>query len=336
MLDPLTLDQLRVLIAVAETGSFSAAARHLGRVQSAVSQSVQSLETTLGTSLFDREGRVPQLNEAGRVILRDARNLIRSAEALKARAESIASDVEPELTLAVDALFPNQVLTASIKALTEVFPELPVTVYTEAVGGAEQRLRDGTAKLGLYVPYAGISDDRETEFLVNIPLVPVVAASHRLASVEGPLSRAMLEHEVQLVLMDRSPISNGISGGIISFRTWRFADLATRLDFLLAGFGWCNMPSHLVADHILEGRLKVLDIEGQSSRLVDIHVVHERGRVPGRAGRWLIEDLRERVKSCREPAARMQELVERALGPKAPLALAAGAVDWHGRVGESL
>jgi DNA-binding transcriptional LysR family regulator len=44
MLDPLTLDQLRILIAVAETGSFSAAARRLGRVQSAVSQSIQWLE----------------------------------------------------------------------------------------------------------------------------------------------------------------------------------------------------------------------------------------------------------------------------------------------------
>ena len=49
MLDRLTLDQMRVLVAVVETGSFSAAARRLGRVQSAISQSVQSLEAALGT-----------------------------------------------------------------------------------------------------------------------------------------------------------------------------------------------------------------------------------------------------------------------------------------------
>ena len=63
MLDRLTLDQLRALIAVAETGSFSAAARRLGRVQSAVSQSIQSLEETLGIELFDREAKTPKLNE---------------------------------------------------------------------------------------------------------------------------------------------------------------------------------------------------------------------------------------------------------------------------------
>ena len=56
MLDPLTLDQLRVLVAVADTGSFSAAARRLQRVQSAVSQSIQTLESTLRLTLFDRDG----------------------------------------------------------------------------------------------------------------------------------------------------------------------------------------------------------------------------------------------------------------------------------------
>ena len=68
MLDRLTLDQLRMLIAVAETGSFSAAARRLGRVQSAVSQSVQALEATLGLALFDRGERTPKLSDAGRAL----------------------------------------------------------------------------------------------------------------------------------------------------------------------------------------------------------------------------------------------------------------------------
>ena len=163
MLDPLTLDQMR---------SFSAAARKLGRVQSAISQSVQALETALGTTLFDRSAKLPQLNDAGKVLLADARAVIRGAEALKARAESIAADVEPELTLAVDALFPNDVLTDSLKDLAKEFPCLPVTLFTEGVGGAEQRLREGSARLALLVPFAGISDDREAEFLVNIPMVP--------------------------------------------------------------------------------------------------------------------------------------------------------------------
>ena len=64
---------------------------------------------------------------------------------------------------------------------------------------------------------------------------------------------------MQLVLTDRTQVTAGFSGGIVSARIWRFADLSTRLDYLLAGFGWCNMPLHLVGEpHIAAGRLKRL------------------------------------------------------------------------------
>jgi DNA-binding transcriptional LysR family regulator len=298
MLDPLTLDQLRVLVAVAESGSFSAAARKLSRVQSAISQSVQSLETALGMPLFSREGKVPKLNDAGRVILEDARRLIQGAETLKARAESMALDLEAELTLAVDSIFPIEVLTAALKGLQERFPTLPVTLFTEGLGGAEQRLRDGAARLAFYVPFGSIGEGREMEFLVSIPTVPVVAADHPLASEPGPLGRELLEGAVQLVLTDRTPVSQGQAGGIISHRTWRFADLTTRLDFLLAGFGWCNMPTHMVSDHIADGRLKVLDLAEKTNPMFRVHVVHERGRPPGRAGRWLVEEVRRLLPRC--------------------------------------
>jgi DNA-binding transcriptional LysR family regulator len=297
MLDRLTLDQMRVLVAVAETGSFSAAARRLGRVQSAISQSVQSLEVALGTPLFERDGKLPKLNDAGRVILADARRVIDDAEVLKARAEAIAGDVEPDLTLAVDAVFPNGALMYSLKALRQAFPRLSVTLFTEQLGGAEQRLRDGVARLGLFVPFMPLAPDHETEFLVDIETLPVVAAGHPLAA-RGRLNRHDLEPEVQLILTDRTQITVGLSGSVISDHVWRFADLGTRLEFLLAGFGWCFMPTHIVRGHILAGRLKVLDLEGIKGPLLSVHIVHKRGRRPGKAGRWLIEDLRRRLPQC--------------------------------------
>ena len=150
MIDSLTLDQMRVLVAVADAGSFSAAARKLGRVQSAISQSIQTLETTLGLTLFDRSGKTPQLTDAGGALVGDARALIAGARAIRARAQSMAEDVEPELTLAVDSMLPIPLLMESLKALRVAFPLLPASVFTEALGGAEQRLRDGAARLAIY------------------------------------------------------------------------------------------------------------------------------------------------------------------------------------------
>ena len=298
MLDRLTLDQLRTLIAVAETGSFSAAGRRLARVQSAVSQTIQGLETTLGLPLFEREGKTPVLTDAGRVLLADARRLVEGAEALRAKAERIASDLEPELTLAVDPMFPGALVRESLKDLAGLFPCLPVTVFTEALGGAEQRLRDGAARIGIFTTGGRALQGLVTEDLPPVTLIPVAAHDHALARAPTPITRAQLEAEVQLVLTDRTQITAGFSGGVISHRVWRFADLATRLDYLLAGFGWCNMPLHMVEGHIEAGRLVPLKLEEYESLSLPVAVVYDRKYTPGRAGRWLLDDIKSKLAQC--------------------------------------
>jgi DNA-binding transcriptional LysR family regulator len=100
------------------------------------------------------------------------------------------------------------------------------------------------------------------------------------------------------VLTDRTPLTAGFSGNVIGAEIWRFADQASRLEYLLGGFGWCNMPMHVVDRHIAAGRLKRLDIAEQRGPgfTFQVHVVHLRGRPPGRAGRWLVQDLSHRLR----------------------------------------
>ena len=311
MIDPLTLDQMRILVAVAETGSFSAAARSLSRVQSAISQAVNTMEHVLGVALFDRSEQKPVLTSAGAILLKDARRLIEGARTMKMRATSIAGDVEPELSLAVDAIFPIQLLMASLKGVAGEFPQTPVSVFTETLGGAEQRLRDGVVGFAIYPVLTTGARDLAADFLTSLGVVAVVAAHHPLAREKAPISRETLEPYTQLVLTDRTPLTQNLHGGIVGHHIWRFADLATRLDFLLAGFGWCNMPAHLVEEHIAAGRLKRLEIAERDAFEFRLHVVHERGREIGRAGRWLIADLRERLnRPCKEVEARQARAAE--------------------------
>ncbi|SOE95671.1 regulatory helix-turn-helix protein, lysR family [Burkholderia sp. D7] len=76
MLDGVSLDQLRTFIAAVDEGSFSAAARRLNRVQSAVSGWVSALEEQIGITLFDRSGRFPKLTPEGVLLLADARAIV--------------------------------------------------------------------------------------------------------------------------------------------------------------------------------------------------------------------------------------------------------------------
>lgn len=294
MLDPLTLDQLRILVAVADTGSFSAAARKLQRVQSAVSQSVATLEATLQLSLFDRTQRRPRPTEAGKAVIADARRLIEEARVLRARAESMAAGLEAELTVAVDQFFPAELGMQVLRALGEAFPLLSIRWLTEAVGAPQRHLRDGTAQIAIYPIEITGASDLETEFLTAVQMIPVAAALHPLARQQGPLTRETLREHVQLVLTDASAPGTW-SRGIIGHRVWRFADVYTRLNFLLGGFGWCNMPAHMVEEHLASGALRRLELKGQAPFTIALHVVHQRGRTPGVAARWLIERLRQEL-----------------------------------------
>src|SRR5271156_4833238 len=106
MADGVSLDQLRTFIAAADEGSFSAAGRRLRRAQSVVSQTLANLERQLGGKLFERRGSLPALTDQGRALLADARAVAGDIDLLKARARSLAGGLEPELSVAVDVMFP--------------------------------------------------------------------------------------------------------------------------------------------------------------------------------------------------------------------------------------
>ena len=89
----LSLDQLRVLVTIADTGSFSAAGRALGRAQSGISQIVASLEGAQSVSLFDRRSHRPRLTAVGDVLVAQARLVLASA----ARFEAVAANTRAGL-----------------------------------------------------------------------------------------------------------------------------------------------------------------------------------------------------------------------------------------------
>jgi DNA-binding transcriptional LysR family regulator len=88
MEDPVTLTQLEILVALAETGGFTATAARLGVTQSAVSHGVRTLERALGVSLVDRRLTPPALSDIGRRLLTHARGVLACAAALGQEAEA--------------------------------------------------------------------------------------------------------------------------------------------------------------------------------------------------------------------------------------------------------
>jgi len=98
-----TLDQIAVFQAVVESGSFTGAARRLGRAPSVVSYAITNLENQLGVILFARAGTArPKLTAAGQAILADSRALTIAVDGLLAKARGLTSGLEAEVALVVD------------------------------------------------------------------------------------------------------------------------------------------------------------------------------------------------------------------------------------------
>src|ERR1700676_2701795 len=116
MLEGVSLDQLRTFIAAVDEGSFSAAARKLNRVQSAVSSWISRLEDQFGLVLFDRSGRFPKLAPEGVLLLADARSIVSGVATMKARARLMSSGLETELSVVIDVFFPTTVVSPPAKA----------------------------------------------------------------------------------------------------------------------------------------------------------------------------------------------------------------------------
>ena len=164
MLDGVSLDQIRTFIAAADEGSFSAAGRHLRRAQSVVSQTLANLEGQLGVKLFDRSGHLPVLTDQGRALLADARAVACDIDLLKARAKSLAGGLEPELSVAVDVMFPD----AAFASRGRIPKEYPATllrfdIASSAVVGPARRApaasRRGIMGAGATPTHAGTSPD---------------------------------------------------------------------------------------------------------------------------------------------------------------------------------
>jgi DNA-binding transcriptional LysR family regulator len=307
MLSRMTLDQLQMLIAVADTGNFSAAARKVNRVQSAVSQSIQSLEDALDLKLFDRSNKLPLLTDAGKAIVQDARRILNSTDALRSRAKNMASVAEPEISLSIEQVFPSTVLIESLRAFRGRFPLVSVNLFAEGLGAPEQSLFEGNVRLAIYSTALDGMPGYQMEFLGDVPISLVASSRHPLAQIKGLIPQSVLEEHIQLTMIDRTKRYRGV---VMGTRTWAFIDQFSRLDFVRNGFGWCAMPTHLAQSYLDSGELAELKLAAHAGEPLrfPLYAVHKVEQPPGPAAQWLLGELRRRFSEWIEATADDQSL----------------------------
>lgn len=294
MSEGVTLEQLRTLRAVAEAGSFSAAARRLGRVQAAVSQAVDRLEAQLELTLFDRTGRTPRLTPQGEAVVAAAGRVHGEVASLDALVERLRRGGEATLPIVVDTMFPTASLAAFATELAREHPDVSLVLLSESLSAVTSLVRARRAVWGIAGEDADLTGlDRRR--VADVRLIAVAAPSHPLASTRGAVGAEVLAESVQVVLSERRHEAQRASAdqGVLSTRTWRVVDLATKQALIAAGVGWGHMPEHMVRDDVRAGRLVPLRLEAWSGAppTRSLVLVWRRGARGGPVAQWAQERL---------------------------------------------
>lgn len=218
--EPLDLVTLRVVIAVADSGSISAGSQRADLALGAASARIAALEASLGAALFERSSRGVRLTPAGHVLVERARALLGDAERLAGDLRDLAAGLQGSVRVLANASAMIQVLPERLAAFGRTHPRIRVELEERSSPEIPLALLDGRADLGivdLAHPLQGLC----FHDLFQDTLVLVVPRGHALAG-SGPVPFESALGEDFVSLQDGNAISGRVAAAALQLgRTLR-------------------------------------------------------------------------------------------------------------------
>jgi len=256
---PITIEALLTLDAIDRRGSFAKAAEELNKATSAVSYIVQKLEEQLDISLFQRQGRRSVLTPAGQLILAEGREIIQSTTRLANKAKEVATGWEPRISIGIESLLSYSKFFAVLHEFLEAHPSIEVDVCECVLNGGWEALEQGRVDLIVGSPGpVPLQKGYRTIAVKGAQLVPVIAASHQLASIaSNPVNSASVFEGIRKVINHDSSIS-GItrSAGLSSDgKNFYVQTMDQKYEAIRAGIGIGHLPRHRIQAELDQGEL---------------------------------------------------------------------------------
>ncbi len=175
----MTLRQLELFIAVAETKSFSRGAEMIALTQSTVSQHIAALERETSTKLLDRTSKGIFLTPGGKVFLQHARLVLAEKEVLKQAMDSLHGLQKTTLNLGASNIPANYLIPCFLPELNQQHPGISLTMKIGDSNEIHEKLKSGQLELGIVG--GRVNDDIYTyEPLLKDKLVMIVGPNHPL------------------------------------------------------------------------------------------------------------------------------------------------------------
>lgn len=279
-------EALTAFAEAATLGSFSAAARKLGKSQSTVSSAIANLEIDLGITLFDRSSRKPALTEQGRVMLGKVQEILAASDRLDRAASQLGGGMEPKLSVVWSDTYQSDRFEEMLLAFESRFPDLEFECLIAEHGDLVSLVQTGRAHIGVvaaqnaYPPDIGFATIAEQSEITLF-----VATAHPLAGMKD-ITPDVLANFRELRLDTYIETEQGAPQ---SRRAWSAPSYLMLMEMAVLGFGWAAIPRWMVT-RFATGKLAELQARGWPRR-VPVDAVWSRQRPLGRAGTWLLQEM---------------------------------------------
>jgi len=277
----MTYEQLRVLRAVVQTGTFRAAAVRVHKSQPAVSSLIKNLEAELGFELLSRESYRPALTAQGAAFYEQAVVALRSMDELRALAARLTGDEETEVRIAVNQVYPLVSILETLREIDHMYPATRLTVTTESVAGAMDRLTRDETDIALTTDMGLMPDCMEAQPFDTVRVIPVARPDY------GPARRPHnsaddVRGDVQVIVADSSIAGPKQSLDVVpGARHWTVTNVAAKKDIIMAGMGWGGLPEYWIASELAEGHLVPVHVEGFPTRTSQLYLIRRSDRPRG-------------------------------------------------------
>lgn len=257
-----SIEQLHAFVVSAEQGSFSAAARHLGKAQSVVSAAISNLEADLNLSLFDRSTRSPRLTNHGEVLLVRAKRILNECGTFLSAADAYQMGLEEKITLVIESMAMTHSVAEALAQFEQAYPLVEIEILHVHEGEILDFIRQGRAQLAIMQQleflYPG---EIEVHGLGLLEFWCVTGMKHPLSN-QKQVTWQMLESHRQFLIAGR--YGQDTPRWRVSDQVWRTESAYSTIPLLQRGLGWASLPAQLVSDFVDAKQLKRLDLAFES------------------------------------------------------------------------
>jgi DNA-binding transcriptional LysR family regulator len=229
----MTLDQLEMVEAIIEEGTYQAAAKKLHKSQPSLSTGVKKIEQLYGIQLFSRESYRPQLTQVGRRFFEEAKLTLSCYRELHKLASELGAGVEPQLKLSVDPVVPIHSLKAALDSIYGLGHKTSFIFESGVLFDNAHKLLQKKIDLAVgHLPLVG-SENLDSKHLCTIELLPVI---HPKLCREAVVTKELLQHTPNIVVRTEGQDSQEVSSS--ASLKWYVDSHARKTELISLGMGW--------------------------------------------------------------------------------------------------